>query len=143
MLRIAVIVLALAGAGAHAEQSVSAGEFDIHYNALSTGVLDAGVAKAYGITRSRTRALLNVTVLKKDMGLAGQPVRAVVKATAANLSAQLRGIQMREIEERGAIYYIGEFPIADAETLRFQIEVTPQGAAAPTNIRFEQQFFAD
>lgn len=133
--------LALLGFGSAAEQAVSVGDYTIHYNALPTEMLDPAVAQQYGIRRSKSRALLNVSVLKKNMGLTGQPVRADVKATAINLSAQLRTIEMREISEGGAVYYVGEVPVSHEEMLKFNIEVKPEGESEPAVIRFDQQFF--
>jgi hypothetical protein len=143
MARLAVLflVLLLGAPASRAEQAITVGEYTIHYNALSTEALDPAVAKTYGIQRSRSRALLNVTLLKKNMGISGQPVRGKVKATAANLNAQLRTIDMREITESGAIYYIGEVAVSNEDTLKFTVEVTPEGATEPAVIRFDQQFF--
>ena len=138
---VGAVIIALTSPGVHAEQSATFGDYTIHYNALPTEVLDPSIAKLYNIRRSQSRALLNVSVLKKKMGLTGQPVRAAVKATATNLSAQLRSIEMRELSEQGAIYYIGELPVAHEETLKFTIEVTPDGETEPFVARFDQQFF--
>lgn len=136
-------LLAFAALPVAAEQAVSTGDYTIHYNAVPSELLEPAVASAYDIRRSRNRALLNVSVLKKNMGLTGQPVRARVTASATNLNAQLRQVPMREIADQGAIYYIGLVPIHDQEVLKFTIEVQPEGEDAPTVVRFEQQFFID
>ena len=126
---------------AAAERSVSFGDYTIHYNALPTEVLEPSVARAYGIVRSKARGLINVSVLRKVMGTTGQPVRARVTASATNLNAQLRQIDLREIKDQGAIYYIGEVSVDDEETLNFSMEVTPEGESEPYRVTFQQQFF--
>lgn len=126
-----------------AEQSQSFGEYTVHYNTINTSMLDPEVARGYGITRSKNRALLNVSVLKNVMGTSVHPVKAKVSATATNLSAQLRDIKIRELEDGGAIYYIGEFPISNEETLSFNIRVQPEGQGESQSISFQQQFFTD
>src|SRR5579885_1899796 len=83
-----VMLLARAGAAA-AEHTMSFGAYTVHYNALASGLLQAEVARRYGITRSKGRGVLNVSVLKKT-ATGTVPVKAAVSATAANLSAQLR-----------------------------------------------------
>ncbi|MGQ0657230.1 MAG: DUF4426 domain-containing protein [Chromatiales bacterium] len=123
------------------EQSVTFGDYTIHYSAFTTDLLQPEVAQAYQITRSKGRALLNVSVLKKLMGTTGKPVRATVKATAATLNAQLRTIDVRELNDNGAVYYIGEFPVGNEETLKFKLEVTPEGEPSPYTATFDQQFF--
>ena len=122
------------------ERADSYGVYAIHYNALTTDLIEPSVARAYGIIRSKNRALVNVAVLKKVMGTAGQPVTANVKVTATNLNSQLRNIKMRELNESGAIYYIGEFPVNHEETLSFVLDVTPAGETASHTTTFEQQF---
>ncbi len=136
-------ILSLSCAASWAEQSSSFGDYTVHYSAFTTDILTPEVAKAYGIQRSKSRALLNVSVLKKVMGTTGQPVRAKVEATATNLSAQLRQLSVRELNDSGAIYYIAETAVADGETLKFSITVTPADSAASTTVTFDQQFFTN
>lgn len=145
----AVALLVLAGP-AFAERSDSFGDFTVHYNALTTDLLDPSVARAYGIVRSKSRALINVAVLKKVMGTTGKPVRAKVEATATNLSQQLKTIDMRELyeggtdaESAGAIYYIGEVPVANEETLDIRIVVTPEGSDVTHTTKFRQDFYTN
>jgi len=126
---------------AAAEQSIAFGDYTVHYSAFTTDILTPEVAKVYGIARSKNRALLNISVLKKVMGTTGQPVRAAVKATATNLSAQLRELSVRELDEHGAIYYIAETAVAHEETLKFSVQVVPENQAAPFQFSFDQQFF--
>ena len=50
---------------------------------------------------------------------------------------------MREITEQNAIYYIGETPVANRETLIFDITVQPEGVDMPSDVRFKRQFYTD
>ena len=140
-------VMCLVSAGTMAEQSSSFGDFTVHYSAFTTDILTPEVAKAYGIQRSKSHALLNISVLKKVMGTTGQPVRAQVQATATNLSAQLRQLTVRELVDEQtdskAIYYLAETAVADGETLKFSITVTPVESSASTTVTFDQQFFTN
>ncbi|MEX2524746.1 MAG: DUF4426 domain-containing protein, partial [Gammaproteobacteria bacterium] len=111
-----------------AEQSRDFGDYTVHYSAFTTDILSPEVAGSYGIRRSSNRILLNISVLKKVMGTSAQPVRAAVKATATNLSSQLREVEMRELNEHGAIYYIGELKVEHGETLTFDLAITPHDA---------------
>jgi hypothetical protein len=137
------LLLAITGASLYAEQAKDFGDYSIHYVAFTTDVLTPDVAKIYNITRSRNRAFLNISVLKKEMGSAVKPVRAKVVASATNLSAQLKNFEMRELGEQGAIYYIAEAPISDRETLKFNVTVTPEGETDTYTFTFEQQFFTN
>lgn len=143
-----VAALVLAAPAALAERSDSFGDYTVHYNALTTDLIDPTIARSYGIVRSKSRALVNVAVLKKVMGTSGKPVRATVEATATNLSNQLKTIDMRELyeggtdaESAGAIYYIGELPVANNETLDIRIVVTPEGSDMTHTTTFRQEFY--
>lgn len=123
------------------------GEFRIHFNALSTDSLAPQVARAYNIVRSKNRAMLNLSIMRQaDKGL-DTPVRGKVTVNASNLTGQLKVIRMREITEgegdNPAIYYIGEMPVADGETLIFDIAVVPEGKSASYKLRFQKQFFTN
>ena len=50
---------------AHAEQSSSFGDYVIHYNAIPSTFLTPDTAREYGISRSRNRAMLNISVQEK------------------------------------------------------------------------------
>ena len=126
---------------AAAENSKQFGEYVVHYNAFTSDTLAPDIARRYGFVRSKNRGLLNITVLKSGSGATGVPVTAQVRATATNLTGQLKTLSVREVREREAIYYIGEFRVADAETLRFNVEVQPDGDRQWHRVVFSQQFF--
>jgi len=129
---------------APAQQSQDFGNFVVHYNALNTNLIPPQVAKGYGIKRSSSRALLNVTVLKKVMDTPGTPVNAAVKASATNLTGQLRELEFRELNDsEGAVYYVAEFPVHNLETYRFEISVAITGEDEPLAVRFTQQFYTE
>jgi len=127
-----------------AQQSQDFGEYVVHYNALNTNLITPQVAQGYGIRRSPSRALLNVTVLKKVMDTPGTPVNAVISASGTNLTGQRREIGIRKIEDQeGAIYYIGEFTVHNLETYNFNIQVAIEGEENPLVVKFKQQFFTE
>lgn len=127
-----------------AQQSQDFGDYVVHYNALNTNLIPPQVAQAYNIARSPSRALLNITVMKKVMDTPGTPVSATVSATGTNLTGQLREIPIREIKDpEGAIYYIGDFPVHHLETYRFEVQVAVEGEDEPLMVRFRQQFYTE
>ena len=123
-----------------AENSGSVGNYIVHFNALATESLPPSVARAYGITRSKNRGLLNISVLKK--GGEFQGVEASIDVSATNLTGQLRNIKLRKIEEQNAVYYISDFSVADGETLDFSIKVTTADDETG-NFKLRQQFFTN
>lgn len=135
-------LLMVFAAPASAQQAVEIGDYIVHYNTLNTNLLPPDVARAYGIQRAGTRALLNIAVLRKGDADMDTPVRAEVSASAVNLTAQRRQIRMQEISDQDAVYYIGTFRIHNEETLDFTIRVRPENSDRPAReINFRQQFF--
>ena len=119
------------------------GAYVVHFNALPTDELTPEVAGTYGIVRSKNRAMLNVSILKKNETGLATPVAGTVTASATNLSGQFKRANIREIREGEAIYYIAELPVAHTETLTFNIEALAENEPEPFSIRFQKQFYSD
>ena len=66
-----------------------------------------------------------------------------IRAVAKTLYGQIRPIQLREIQEDQAIYYIADFPVAHREILRFELEVMPEDGRYPLRASMRQEFFTD
>ena len=120
--------------------SADIGAHVVHFSAQSTDQLPPEIARAYNILRSKNRAMLNVSVLRKADNA---PVEADVTVKTVNLTGQLKNVTMRQITEQDAIYYIGETPVANRETLIFDINVRPEGEDRATDVRFKRQFYTD
>ena len=125
------------------ESSKDFGDYVVHFNALTTDQLTPEIASEYGIVRSKNRALLNVSILRKNEGAGTTAVSGAVAASAVNLTGQLKDLQVREIREGDAIYYIAETPVTNGESLIFTVDVTPQNEASRFTVRFQKQFFVN
>ncbi len=122
------------------ESSADIGAHVVHFSAQVTAQLPAEIARVYEIVRSKNRAMLSVSVVAEDTGAS---VPATVSVKTVNLTGQLKTVNMRRINEDEAIYYIGETPVANRETLIFDISVQPEGVEEPAEIRFQREFFTD
>lgn len=123
--------------------SADIGEHVVHFSAQATDQLPPEIASAYNIVRSKNRAMLNVSIIREADGV---PVAGDVGVRTVNLTGQLKNVTMRRIDEPGsppAIYYIGVTPVANRETLVFDISVTPEGVAEAAEVRFKREFFTD
>ena len=121
--------------------SADIGNHVVHFSAQTTDQLPREIARAYQIQRSPERAMLNVSVIRKSDNT---PVSADVSVKTRNLTQQLKNVEMRQIDEQDAIYYIGETKVANRETLIFEITVKPEGEEKPSEvIRFQRQFYTD
>ena len=114
-----------------------------HYNALRTDELPVESTQKAGIVRSRNRGMINLALRQKTADGITIALPADVSVSAVNLNNQYRELTLREIRDGDAIYYISDFPISGQETLRFQVNVLPEGAKKPFKVQFEKQFFTD
>jgi hypothetical protein len=121
------------------KNSVQSGEFTVHYNALSTTQIPPEVAQRSGITRSANRALVNIAV-RRGRAAESVAVAAKVEASATNMAGQRQTLQLREVREGDAIYYLGEARIEDRDTLSFEVTATPEGGT-PIRVMFAQEFW--
>jgi len=129
---------------ANAQQAQHFDDYTVHYNALNSSLISPEVATVYGIKRSDSRALINISVLKNVENQLPTAVKAAVTASGRNLTGQTRKIEMREINEADdAIYYIGELSVRNMETFDFNVMVTPVGQSKPYNVKFRQQFYTE
>jgi hypothetical protein len=118
--------------------------YDVHYNAVRADQIPAEVARAHGIERSKNRVMLNVTMLQKvGDGAPRKPVKGSVSVDAYNLNGQLKNMEVRQVTEGEAIYYIGTASISSGEILVFDIKATPEGESAPFEVKFTREFFVD
>ena len=144
LLKSLIIMTALTSVSAFAQQAQQFGDYIVHYNALNASLITPEVAKAYGIRRSDSRALINISVLKSLNDLPATAVKAKVTASGRNLTGQIRNIDMREINDGdGAIYYIGELSVRNMEMFDFTVAVLPEGQGEPFDVKFRQQFYTE
>lgn len=126
---------------AQAEQFESFGPFVVHYSAVQTESLPAESLRLYGIQRSRNRALVSIAIRRRQGPTASEAVAAAVSGTATSLAGQVRNLDLREIRNPDAIYYVADFRLSGNDTLDFAITVTPEGGAEGHTVRFRKNFF--
>lgn len=125
-----------------AQQAKEFGQYAVHYNVINSNLIPAQVAQGYGIKRSGSRALVNITVMDMSDGGPGQPVQAQISTEAINLSGQRREVAMREISDpEGGLYYIGEMPIHNMENYNFKVKIKLADEAKPFELEFRQQLY--
>jgi hypothetical protein len=121
--------------------SQSFGDYTVYYSAFTSDTLQPAIAKSYGITRSKNLGLLSISIVKKSLSPLGTPVKGVVKADATNLTGQLKTVDVREVDDGSAIYYLSEIYVSHKEVLDFTLYVTPEGESSPFVVKFRQQFY--
>jgi len=137
------LALALLPFAARSQYEQTFGDMTVHYSALSTARLLPAIAKTYGITQSAGRGLVNVAIEQKAADGTTAPVRAAVAGQATSLGGDSAPLKFRELVEDGTVSYIGEFALSAPDTYTFTITITPERAAPPYTLKFNQDFVAD
>ncbi|QCI15064.1 DUF4426 domain-containing protein [Pseudomonas putida] len=125
---------ALAADAARPERKEVFGDVTIHYSAFTSSMLQPDIAAATGLIRSKNQGVLNIAVLKT-----GKPSMAVVSGTVKDLTGRSSPLSFKQITDQGAVYYIAQFKIEQAETLTFDLNVETGGISHP--LSFNQEVF--
>ncbi len=142
--KLAILLLLFMPTLSSAENAYDFGDYVVYYNAFSADSLPPQMASAYGIVRSKYKAVLNISVQKKQtIGRLPEPVNANVEVVAINLVGQVKDLSSRRVVEGKAIYYISEFRISNDELVRFKVSLRPKGEAKPLTFDFQQKFYID
>lgn len=140
LIRIPLVWLALVPSFAVAQQSETFGPYELYYSVVNTTFLDPQIAKTYGITRGKKRAILNLAVRETLVG-GGSEARAMVLQGKTWDLIQNQGLTFREIREGEAIYYIAEFSFINEEWRFFEIDFRPDGADQTYTYKFKHQLY--
>lgn len=124
-------------------ESLTFGNYTVHYIAVNSTFLTPEIAQQYKIVRSARRAFLNIAVLRNNADGSTTPVAAKVEGGKRNLMQQTGNIDFAEIREGESIYYIGQFDFSNAEIVRFNVQVTPAGETAAQAIEWTTQLYSD
>ena len=144
MLRnILILVLFALSALANAENATIAGNYKIHHNAITTDFLSAAVAKTYKIPRSTERALLNIAITETRDDQMDKPVGARLKVVRRNLLGYREELEMQEVREGNAVYYITDFSISHKDQWIFDIEALVDGQVYPLKAQYRETFITE
>ncbi|MEN5236449.1 MULTISPECIES: DUF4426 domain-containing protein [Pseudomonas] len=110
------------------------GDVTVHYSAFTSSMLQPDIAAATGLTRSKNQGVLNIAVLK-----GGKPATSVVSGTVKDLTGRSSPLSFKLITDQGAVYYIAQFKIDQAETLTFDLNVETGGVS--NQLSFNQEVF--
>lgn len=107
-------------ANTFAEQKKTLGPWEVHYIAFGTTFLQPEIARANDIVRSKSNALINISVLDRRTKEA-QSVE--ISGSARNLLGNNKALEFKEVKEGKAIYYLAVLNHDDKETYRFDIDI--------------------
>ncbi|NDP40625.1 MAG: DUF4426 domain-containing protein [Rhodoferax sp.] len=116
------------------------GIYSLRSSTTNSENLSEETAKAHGIGRDARRAVLNVVVLKNEVGL-DTTVRAQMQAYATNLAGQLKAIDMRPVADSSRISYLGSYGFVHGEVLDFTIKAKPEGSGETLSMTYRERLW--
>lgn len=139
----ALIFMTAVGQIAAAEQKISKGDYDLHYNTFPSTFLDSKVANTHQIKRSNTRGIISITLMDNRQ----EPATATegklhIKIT--NLLGQSQQLDIKTIKENdGGVYYLATFKMNHEENLNFEVTAKPTGTKTMLTHQFSRVFYTD
>lgn len=105
-------------------------QFDRHtviVSVFTSAFLQADIANAYGFSRGKDQALINVSVVPNPNTGASVGLAAELSGTATNLLQQQAQLEFQEIKEGGATYYLAPFRFINEEIVHLDLTVAIDG----------------
>lgn len=135
---------ALMSANVSAEIKKVFGDYEIHYIVLNSTFLEPKVAQAYDLKRSKNLGYVSISVLKNDKNTdLPKAVNADLSLVMSNLIGQKKTIELKRVEESGAIYYLSNFDFDNEDTYNFYLTATPENHERTYDFRFSQKMYAE
>jgi hypothetical protein len=134
-----ISLLTVAGP-AIAQQSEMFGPYELHYSVVNTTFLEPEVAAAYGITRGKKRAIINLSVREHLEGGRDVARPMLLKGRTWDL-IQNQFLEFKEIREGPAIYYIAQFKFINEEWRFFEVDFRPEGAEETFTFKYKHQLY--
>jgi hypothetical protein len=120
------LLLGLGATNANGQQSTRYDEFELHHSIVYTTFVAPEVAAEYGIIRGADKAMLTLSVRDASSGdLAGRPMQISGRTWDLITGGAM---DVREIREGRATYYIVPFEFLDREYRFFEFSFQPEGA---------------
>lgn len=119
------------------------GEYELNYTVFESTFLQPNIAQQYGFTRSKSKGMLNVALLKKNRGQLPTPTPAIVTAKVRNLLGQIVTLEFTTIKEGDAIYYIAPFNKTDDEILKFEITARLNANSPAMTVNTQKHVYVD
>ena len=116
------------------------GDYSVHYALFNSTFIQPDIAAIHNLKRSKYENIINLSVYKKGNN---GTVPAKIHGSSKNLMQQLKDLNIIEVKEESAIYYLIPFRISYKEILHFDFEVTPQGTDKALNVKFSKTVYPE
>jgi uncharacterized membrane protein len=119
------------------------GGYTVHYNVFNSKDIPASIAANYQLARGKDFALINISLTKTQNGQTSLGLPAAITLKAINLMQQVKVIELKEIKEPEATYYMAALRHTNEEDLRFELSVLPEGESKPLQLSFTRRLYTE
>lgn len=140
---LAILVALLLLSATVQAQSVSFGEYEVHYSVFPSTFLSPEIAAANNLQRSRSIGTLNIAIFKKDEHGQISTVQGNVEGQVFNEIRQSTFLAFRRIQEGNAVYFISQYQYRPGELMTFQVTARASGHDRDMPVRFSHTLFND
>jgi hypothetical protein len=127
----------------YSENMQAFGNYEVHYSVFNTSFLTPDIAEAYHITRSKSKALMNIAVLEKQADGSLKNVDASITGEQYDLIRH-DPLSFQRVQEEHAIYYLSSFDIQNRTTIYFTVFIKPDTSTAPAyKLEFNKMLYRD
>ncbi|BFM18562.1 DUF4426 domain-containing protein [Maricurvus nonylphenolicus] len=119
------------------------GDYRVIYTVFNSSFIKPDIAKTYNITRGKSQALINVSLIKNTADGSTEGLPANISGTVTNLMQQQKVLKFVEVQEQNAVYYLAPLRFTNEEVLNFAIEVKTSANAKPFELEFTKTLYVD
>lgn len=116
--------------------------YEIFFSTFNSSLVLPEIAKPYGIVRSKSKALVNISVLKKNYEGKSVAVKAVVSGQSYDLILT-KALDFFEVREQHSVYYLAQFEIEHKIPFYFTVNVLPEGEKKAIKVQFKKILWVD
>ena len=113
----------------------------VYYNVFNSSLIPADVAKAYNLVRAKNRVYVNIAVVKKSGGFGFKPAK--ISGIYRNLLQQKFPLELIEIKEATASYYLAPIRFSNEEILHVDISVQPEEGYPESTFTITKKLYVD
>ena len=124
---------------AQAQQSTRFDQFELHHSIVYTTFLSPEIAAEYGIARGKDKAMLTLSVRDAESGETAGRAMAIEGRSWDLISGG--EMDIREIREADATYYIIPFEFLDREYRFFEFTFTPEVSEKSYQYKINRQLW--
>lgn len=137
-----MLMLLSSWVSANGESMQQFGDYQVHYSIFNTSFISPEIAQHYNIVRSKSSAMINIAVLKKQADGSYKNVTAHVSGEHNDL-VRKEALNFTLVREQHAIYYLTTFTIHHNIDVYFTFTIQPDPNQPAFKLQLTKRLYRD